>query len=397
MRIAIVGAGIAGLTSALSLSGRGHEIVLLEKRTGFGETGAGIQLSPNATVVLQGLGLGPALARTAAEPDGVVIRSLRSGRELARVALGAHMRERYGVPYLSIARADLHTLLLDAVRARTDIRLRVGRSLCGVQQQDGLVRLEMETGNGSRETVESEFAIGADGLWSRMRRDLGDARRPVPSGYVAFRATVSAETVPVGSITSRTGLWLGAGRHVVHYPIERGRSVNIVAVIRRRDAVDGWSGAVEAPDVLDAIGKVPAELRALLAAARAWSAWSLSDLPARRMGAGRVALVGDAAHPLLPFLAQGGALGIEDSATLAGLVAAKGSDVAAAVEAYGRARMARVVRVQSEARRNGRIYHLGGPAALARNFVMGRQGETGMSDRYAWLYGWRMQDHAIAA
>ncbi|TDR93089.1 FAD-dependent oxidoreductase [Enterovirga rhinocerotis] len=388
MRIAIVGAGIAGLTSALAFSGRGHEITLLERRTGFGETGAGIQLSPNATGILLSLGLGPALRRCACEPDGMTIRALRDGRRIGGVAFGPSMRDRFGAPYLALSRSDLHTILLDAVRARPDILIRVGRGANAVSERDGVAQIEGESAGGQQGSVVADLVIGADGVVSRMRASLGEDVPPAYSGFAAYRAVLPAEARPAGFGPDETGLWLGPGAHVVHYPVAAGRQLNLVVVASRPKPSEGWSREASPDEVMAALARAHPDLRALAGRAEAWSAWSLFTHTARRLGRGRVALVGDAAHPVLPFLAQGGGLAIEDAAHLAALVGSDPAAVPDAVAAYARARLPRVRRVQQAARSNGRVYHASGLVALGRNLVMRRLGPEGMRERYAWLYGW---------
>ncbi|NNM73252.1 FAD-dependent oxidoreductase [Enterovirga aerilata] len=390
LSIAVVGAGIGGLTAALALAGRGHDVTVYERRTGFGETGAGIQLSPNASRILIDLGLGPVLRRVASEPERIRVRDLGSGAEIATVALGAEANERFGAPYWFVARQDLHTALLDAVRGRGNVRLRVGRGLAGLSQAGGRVALSFEAAGGAADAAEADLAVGADGLWSRARTCLGDAREPVPSGFVAYRASVPRAGAPVELGGNEGGLWLGRGRHLVHYPIGATRLINVVAVERRAERLAEWSTPAGRERVLAAFDGVAPPVRELLSAAERWSAWSLHDLPARRMGAGRVALLGDAAHPALPFLAQGGAMAVEDAAVLAAAIARAPDDVPGAIRAYGKARLARVKKVQEAARRNATAYHAGGFVRLGRNLVMRRLGPDGMSERYAWLYGWRL-------
>ena len=396
MRIVVVGGGIAGLTCALALSGRGHDITVCERRTGFGEAGAGIQLSPNATGVLLRLGLGTALGRDACEPDGITVRALRSGREIGAVALGPAMRDRHGAPFLSLARADLHTILLDAVRTKRDVRIRVGRGAAGLHEGGDEVEVETGSAAGSRDRFPADLVIGADGLWSEIRSAIGDARTPRYAGYVASRATIAMTDVPPDVSRTGTGLWLGRGRHVVHYPVSGGRRLNLVVVTRSGQAVEGWSAEESGARVGAALSRSAEELRAIVAAPESWAVWSLYDLPARTLAAGRVALVGDAAHPVLPYLAQGGSLAIEDAAALAARLG-EAREVPAALRLYAADRRARVLRVQREARRNGLVYHAGGPVALVRDLAMRRLGPNGMGERYAWLYGWRPPEPEPAA
>lgn len=383
----VVGAGIGGLTAALALASRGHEVTLVERRTGFTEAGAGIQLSPNASRLLIRLGLGPALQRAATEPERVVIRRLRSGQEIGTMPLGPVMRERFGSPYWVVHRADLQTLLLDAVRSNPRIRLLLGRDVVGVTEATEGATLTIDRSGGARETLHGAIVIGADGLGSTLRAVLGDRRAPVFRGAVAWRATLAREDVPAEFARNETGLWLGREGHVVHYPIANGKRVNLVAVVARGEPVEGWSAPGDPADLLGRLGQAAAPLRSLLGAAAEWRLWSLFDLPARRMARGRVALLGDAAHPVLPFLAQGGALAIEDAACLAGCLADPETPVEAALAGYAKARLKRVRKVQDHARRNGRVYHASGPLAWARDRVMRRLGPDGMVERYRWLYG----------
>ncbi|TVR07832.1 MAG: FAD-dependent oxidoreductase [Salinarimonadaceae bacterium] len=395
--VTVVGAGVAGLTAALALARAGRSVTLVERRTGFSEVGAGLQLSPNATRLLAGLGLGPALARQACEPPAVIVRDMRSGRTIGGVALGAFMRERFGAPYYVIHRADLQTILLDSVRAQPNIRLLMGRELAGLAQdslaQDSLTEdsegadLVFARAGSADETRRASLVVGADGIWSKMRPLLGDKRTPAYRGYVAWRATVPRAEAPPALAGDETGLWLGPDAHVVHYPVSGGRRVNVVAIMRRRAPVAGWSELARGADLLAGLASCAPDLRDLLAVPPEWTLWSLHDLPVGRIASGRVALIGDAAHPVLPFMAQGAAMAIEDAIVLTRAIVEEAAP-AAALARYVRERVARVRRVQDVARANGRAYHAGALLGLARNFVMGRLGPTGMTERYAWIYGW---------
>jgi len=386
----VAGAGIGGLTAALALAARGWEVTLVERRTAFSTDGAGIQLSPNASRILIDLGLGPALRRAASEPARVAIRALASGREIGAVALGAFMRERFGAPYYVVHRAELQTLLLDAVRARATIRLMMGRAVIGGRERPDGTSITVENAAGARDTLEADLAVAADGLWSRLRAAGEDWRAPQYRGFAAWRATIPCTDAPAGLVGDETGLWLGRDRHVVHYPIAGGRLLNIVAVERRAAPVEGWAEPGDRAELVAAFAAAAAPLRALVAAAPAWQLWSLFDLPAAAMRRGRLALVGDAAHPVLPFLAQGGALAIEDAAVLAGVLAGA-KDVAAALAGYERARLPRARRIQQAARRNGAAYHAGGVKAFIRDAVIRQLGPERMALRFAWLYGWRAE------
>lgn len=388
--ILIAGAGIGGLTAAIALARRGISVTIAERRTGFGEAGAGIQLSPNAGCVLDGLDLRLVVKRAAVTTSRLVVRRWHDGAALAEMPMSAGPD---GTPFRVLRRADLHLLLLDAARALPNIRLLIGRGIDAVAQTENGIAATLVSEAGQAETVPALGLVGADGLWSRIRELTGDTAPPAFTGFEAWRTLVPSDGIKAAAEVT---LHLGRGRHAVHYPVAGGRETNLVLVRAAGEPREGWSREGE-PRLLSSHldGAAPA-LRNLAAGAGRWQVWSLFDRPPAAMAQGRIALLGDAAHPVLPFLAQGAALAIEDAAVLARLLAGHlesdgSAGIPAAFAAYAAARAQRVARVQATSRANGRAYHLGAPWSFARNLVMRRLGPDGMRRRYDWLYDWQEQ------
>ena len=385
--LVIAGAGIGGLAMALSLARRGIATTIVEKRTGFGELGAGLQISANSGRVLDGLDLALPLKRVGVASHGLSVRRWRSGSEIVAMP---YEPARMETPFRLLKRSDLHTLLLDAVRTMPNIRLLVGRGVEEASEDEAGISVRLSGQNGQAETIHGLGLIGADGLWSCVRDLTGYASPPTFTGYEAWRTTVPARPGDKPRVT----LHLGPGRHAVHYPVAAGREINIVVVRQAEAAREGWSREGDRAIVTEHLSGAAPALRELTSAAGDWLVWSLFDRKPAPMAKGRIALLGDAAHPVLPFLAQGASLAIEDAAVLARLLAERlGSDGAASVPAamadYAKARAARVARVQAESRGNGRNYHLGWPLSVARDLALKHMGPEGLSRRYDWLYDWR--------
>lgn len=384
----IAGAGIAGLTLALTLARQGRAVSLIEKRSRIDEVGAGLQISPNASRILIALGLGPALSRVAGEPNELIVRDGKSASTLGGMAQGDAMRKAYGAPYWHIHRADLQTVLLDAVRGVPHIQLSFGRGIVGLAQNDEGVRIETETATGARSMMDGAALIGADGLWTRTAPLLGDGSEPRFTGYTAWRASIPMEHAPELFRSNVTGLWLGPNAHLVHYPLRGGRVLNVVAVVSDRTAEPGWSRPGDKQSCEARFRNWAKPVRELLSIIPEWNIWSLYDRPPRPHAArGRTTLIGDAFHPVLPFLAQGAAMAIEDCAVLANTLAQE-ADLPRALQTYVNTRVQRVSRVQQEARSNGRLYHLQAPFSWARNLGLKNTSPNALARRYEWLYGW---------
>jgi salicylate hydroxylase len=384
--VVVAGAGIGGLTAALALARKGFRVVVLEQAARLEEAGAGIQLSPNAFHVLQRLGLTERLAPFVVAPDDIRIMGGRSGAEIVRVPLGHDAQARYGAPYWVLHRADLQGVLLAAVHADPDIALRLGARVQDHAAHANGVTVAIALATADEHGI---ALIGADGLWSTVRARLGDRRPPRFAERTAWRATVPADLVAPEFRGPATWLWLGPAAHLVHYPVTAGVAVNIVAIVRDDWHGADWSAPGTRAELLKRYARWHPTARRLLATPDAWLKWALHDRPPRLpWGTGPVTLLGDAAHPMLPFLAQGAAMAIEDAHVLAECLAASPDEPAAALRRYEALRFRRTARAQRAAARNSRVFHLKGPFALARNLALQAIGGQNLRRRYDWLYDW---------
>ncbi|MHC2252062.1 salicylate hydroxylase [Bradyrhizobium embrapense] len=393
--VIVAGAGIGGLTASLTLAAQGFRVVVLEKAERLEEAGAGIQLSPNASRILVELGLKEPLARRAVTPDSVNIMSARAGGEIARMPLGHAAEFRAGAPYWVIHRADLQAALQAAVNDHPDIDLRLGCQFEDVTKHAKGLTVVQRHGNARQEEL-AVALIGADGIWSSVRGHLFPDVQPQFSGLIAWRGTLDATALPREYTAPRVQLWMGPDAHLVAYPISAGRQVNVVAIVSGTWNRPGWSAPGDANEIKGAFAhpRWPATARMLIGAVDGWRKWALFTLPdIGRWSEGAVTLLGDAAHAMLPFAAQGAGMAIEDAAVLAKALAdCTGENTAgipAALKRYAKMRRGRVLKVQRMARQQGRIYHLSGPLAIARDLAIRAIGPQRMLARQDWIYDWR--------
>jgi len=385
--LAIAGAGIGGLTAALALHRIGYRIILFEREAQLTQAGAGIQLSPNASRILIDLGLEPLLSSAAMTPQAINIINARSGRAIVRIPLGDKMSGRYGAPYWLMHRADLQAALLAQVNATPDIELRLGWQFEDVSANADGVTVMQRRGL-SRRQDHVDALIGADGVWSAVRGQVFPESRARFSHRIAWRGMIDAANVPDTFDHRRVQLWMGAGAHLVAYPMVKTGNVNLVAIVHDEWSRPGWSEPGDPAEVVRHFAAWQDGARAMIGAVKSWRKWALFEVPGGTFAKDRVVLLGDAAHAMLPFAAQGAAMAIEDAAVLARCVAAQ-PDLAAAFRDYENERRGRVTRVQQASRRNGQIYHLKGAMRIARDRSMQLLGGARLLARQDWIYRWR--------
>lgn len=397
-QVVIAGGGIGGLACALALSRAGVSVHLLEQAGAFSEVGAGLQLGPNAVRVLHEWDLLEELNACAAFPDALQVCDAHSARTLGRLRLGPLARARYGEPYATVHRADLHELLLRAVQRESGAHLRLDTRVVAYEQAGERVRVTCEDDT----VVEGDALIGCDGLWSRVRAQMLGAQPTRVSGHLAYRGMVRATDLPERLRQNLVTAWLGPRLHVVHYPVRSGNWFNVVAVVEGTLGLghggppgcdpQSWSHEAQTADLKWALGPACGELMRMIDAVSAWKLWALNDRAPmagpNEHAQGRVALLGDAAHPLRPYLAQGAAMAIEDAWTLGRLLRSQPEgttpDWPALLQRFAQTRWQRNARVQSRSQRNGTIFHADGLLRWGRNTAMGLLGENLLDN--PWLY-----------
>jgi salicylate hydroxylase len=383
--VLIAGGGIGGLATAIALAQQGIPSRVVERRAQFSEAGAGIQLGPNGVRVLRQLGVDRDLAPLVGRPSEIRVFAGGSGAILTRLPLGDWIEGRHGAPYWVAHRQGLQSALLARARRSDLIELVPGFDVARFAEADGTVRVEAEGGA----NAEGCALVCADGVFSRLRSQIAPGARLRFAGKTAARTLLDAAAAPQLDAEA-VGVWMAPDAHVVHYPVRAGREIAVVVILDEDWREEVWSAPADAAKVRAALVRFAPALREGLGGAKDWRRWALFDCdPLPAWSRGRATLLGDAAHPLLPFLAQGGSLALEDAVTLAEALAGAGDDVEGALATYEKARRTRTARVMAAARRNGRIYHLSGVAALARNAALRAVPPKRIMAGYDWVYGWR--------
>ncbi|MFM0032130.1 3-hydroxybenzoate 6-monooxygenase [Paraburkholderia madseniana] len=383
--VLVAGAGIGGLATTLALAQRGLSVDLIEQSPHIGEIGAGLQLGPNAFAALDALGVGEAVRKTAVFTERLVMMDAVDCSEVASVPVGEAFRTRFGNPYAVTHRADLHTALFDAVRENPLVRVHTGARIANVTFDERTAHVETD----SNRVFQGAALIGCDGVKSVVRSVIvGDEHRV--SGHVVYRAVVPLEQMPEDLRMNAPVVWAGPHCHLVHYPLRGGREYNLVVTFHSRDK-EVWGvsdGSKE--EVLSYFEGVHPRARQLLNCPTSWRRWSTADRdPVDTWSKGCATVLGDAAHPMMQYLAQGACMALEDAVTLGAAIDETDFDFPAALCLYERARVARAARVVLSVREMGRIYHAAGVERLVRNALWTGRKQERFYDAMEWLYGWQ--------
>jgi salicylate hydroxylase len=380
----IVGGGIGGLVTAHALALRGFPVRVLEQAPEFREVGAGIQLAPNIFRALERIALKDAVLADAWRPGGMEMRDALTGKLVTRIPLDKAFSARFHEPYAVTHRADIHAVFLHACEDNKLVTLENNRRVDDVEDDGNKVTATLQGG----ERIEGRALIACDGLWSKIREKLVGDGAPRVSGHIAYRAVLRRDEVPEDLWQADVVLWAGPRTHFVHYPLRRGELYNLVAVFHSDRYVEGWNTEGDASLLMEHFkGQRPEVLR-LLERIDVWKFWVLCDRePIKNWSKGRITLLGDAAHPMLQYLAQGACMAVEDAVVLAEKVAATPDNLPAAFEAYQDARYLRTGRVQIMARVYGEFYHARGVAAELRAQMFAGRTPDEAYDGVAWLYG----------
>jgi 3-hydroxybenzoate 6-monooxygenase len=383
LNLIVAGGGIGGLAAAYVLGRSGHSVTVLEQAGTFGEIGAGIQLGPNIFKMFEYLGLTDAVNRVAFFPPGLGMNDVRTGEKVIRVPLGETARAAYGYPYGVIYRVDLHQVFLDACKALPNVALRTSSKVESFEQDATQVTVRLAGG----EMLQGDGLIGADGLWSRIREMVVGDGKPRVSGHIAYRAVLKREAVPEHLWSDDVLLWGGEKTHLVHYPLRRGELFNLVAVFHSNRYDEGWNTFGDTAELNERFSQAVPQVRELLGKIETWKMWVLCDRePVKNWSDRRATLLGDAAHPMLQYLAQGAGQAIEDAVVLGEALRVTQGDIGQAFQKYQQARYLRTGRVQLTARFYGDIYHAAGVQRELRNQLFQSGKESAGFAGLKWMY-----------
>jgi 3-hydroxybenzoate 6-monooxygenase len=383
--ILVAGGGIGGLAAAHALARKGFAVRVLEQAPEFREIGAGIQLGPNIFNALEKLGLKDAVLADVHRPPAMEMRCALSGDRITRIPLeDPRFMAKFKQPYAVTHRHDLHSAFINACKSNNLIALETDRTVESFEQDADSVTATLQSG----ERVQGCALIGCDGMWSKVRDKIVGDGKPLVSGHIAFRAVLKHDEVPTDLWSPDVVLWAGPRTHLVHYPLRRGEIFNLVAVFHSKRYVEGWNAEADASELWAHFNGQRPEVMRMLERIETWRMWVLCDRePVKEWSKGRVTLLGDSAHPMLQYLAQGACMATEDSVCLADKVSESPNDLPAAFRAYAQQRYLRTARVQIMARVYGDFYHARGPAAELRNQMLGPRTPEQSYDSIEWLYG----------
>ncbi len=381
--ILISGGGIGGLSAALALAQQGRACTVLEQASEFGEVGAGLQVGPNAFRVFDQLGVTEAISEWATFPDSFTLTDAVSTEQIVKMPLGASFRQRFGHPYGLMHRADLHRVLLDACRVQGLIRLKTHSKCVSFEDNGSEVQVDLAEGD----SLMGSALVGADGLWSVVRQAIVGDGAPRLAGHICYRAIVPIEQIPAQMRSNDMNLWVGPKMHMVLWPMRKGVYSNITVVFHSDRFEEGWDTYGDPEELRERMATLHPSVYEFVMSIKDWRMYVLRDRePIKDWSKGRVTLLGDAAHPMLQYLAQGACMAMEDAVCLASEVSRHKGDLAAAFLAYQQQRYIRTTRIQLTARLYGHVYHASGATADLRNAFLRAKTPAQIFESMAWIY-----------
>ncbi len=379
----IAGGGIAGLSTAIALAKSEKSCLMLEKSAEIQSFGAGIQLGPNVLRVIDELGLRADVEPFLAYPEKVQLRDGPTGSLLNSIDLGLDFQVRYQSPYAVVHRGDLADVLYNYCANDTRVTVQTGMTVSSWDVDPDLIAVATACG----QQFTADLLVGADGLWSETRKAVAGYKEPHFTGHVAFRALVDREVLSGEFLSNRSVNWMGRGAHLVHYPVAKGHKINLVAVCEGKQFDRNWNNQPNLKPLKTAFSGFDQQVKDAIDNIDNWRSWPLFDRnPSAAMVGDRLALVGDASHPMLPYLAQGAGMAIEDAFCLANSLAAS-ETLESGLQCYQDRRAARIRRVVTQSRKLGNIYHARGLVRLGRNLVLRTKSQDSLLKRLDWLYG----------